>query len=52
MSRFMWWYCGVLDAVSGGRVYQARWMWKLGIPPVPMWTVGWFFDLQRRRGRS
>jgi hypothetical protein len=41
-----------LDAVSGGRVYQAHWMWKLSIPPVPTWTVEWFFDLRRRWGRS
>jgi hypothetical protein len=23
-----------------------RWMSTLGIPPVPAWTVVWFFDLQ------
>jgi hypothetical protein len=25
---------------------EADWMWRLGIPPVPMWAVGWFFDVK------
>jgi hypothetical protein len=37
---------GLLDAVSGGQVYHGRWMSRLGIPPVPAWTVKWFFDLK------
>ena len=45
-------YYHLLDAVSGGRVYHPRWMSKLGIPPMPAWTVVWFFDLQNWcRGR-
>jgi hypothetical protein len=50
MSKF---YYRVLDAVSGGRVYHAHWMSKLGIPPVPAWTVEWFFNFENlfRRGR-
>ena len=38
-----------------GEYYHARWMAMHGIPPVPLWTVGWFFDLadlvQGRRKR-
>ena len=45
-------YYRALDAMSGGEVYQGYWMWKRGIPPVPAWTVNWFFDLQRRWRRS
>ena len=48
MSKLMWWYYGVLDAVSGGHVYHARWMSRFRIPPVPLWTVEWFFDLKDR----
>jgi hypothetical protein len=25
-----------------GWVYQTYWMWRLGIPPIPLWLVGWF----------
>ena len=43
-------YYRALDAVSGGRVYPlAGWQ---GSPPVPLWTVEWFFNLQDRRRRS
>jgi len=45
-------YYHLLDAVSGGRVYNPRWMSKLGIPPVPAWTVVWFFDLKELVPRS
>jgi len=41
-----------LNAVSGGRLYHGRWMSRLGILPVPAWTVEWLFDLReyfRRR---
>jgi len=52
MSKLKQGYYHLLDAVSGGRVYHPRWMSKLGIPPVPAWTVVWFFDLQNWwRGR-
>ena len=34
------------DVMSGGRLYHARWMSKLGIPPVPAWTVSWFFGFK------
>jgi hypothetical protein len=31
------------DATSNGHwVYQSRWMWRIGIPPVPFWMVDWF----------
>jgi len=33
-------------------VYHPRWMSKLGIPPVPAWTVVWFFDLKELVPRS
>jgi hypothetical protein len=46
MSKLRRYYYGAVDAVSGGRVYHARWMFKLGIPPVPLWTVEWFFNLR------
>ena len=46
MSKLKQGYCHLLDAVSGGRVYRPRWMSKLGILPVPAWTVVWCFDLQ------
>ena len=39
MSKLRRYYYGAVDAVSGGRVYHARWMFKLGILPVPLWTV-------------
>jgi hypothetical protein len=53
MSKFRICYYRLLDAMSGGRVYHARWMSKLGIPPVPAWTVEWFFNLRDRcRGAS
>ena len=53
MSKWKQGYYHLLDAVSGGRVYHPRWMSKLGIPPVPAWTVVWFFDLQNWcRGRG
>jgi hypothetical protein len=32
--------------------YHPHWMWKLGIDPVPWWTVAWFLyfpDRIRRR---
>jgi hypothetical protein len=35
---------------NNGAVHQSRWMWKLGIPPVPLWLVGWFvIPLERFR---
>ena len=46
MSKFRICYYRLVDAVSGGRLYHARWMSKLGIPPVPAWTVNWFFDFK------
>jgi hypothetical protein len=39
-------YYRLLEALSGGNVYQPYWMSKLGIPPVPAWTVEWFFNLK------
>jgi hypothetical protein len=45
-------YYRFLDAVSGGRVYHARWMARLHILPVPLWTAEWIFNLQDRRRRS
>ena len=39
-------YYYLLDTVSGGCVYHAHWMSRLGIPPVPAWTVEWLFDLK------
>jgi hypothetical protein len=54
MNKLRWYYYGLLDAVSGGNLYHGRWMSKLGIPPVPAWTVLWFFSLRDRlsgRGR-
>jgi hypothetical protein len=36
----------LLDIMGSGRLHHARWMSKLGIPPVPAWTVNWFFDLK------
>ena len=55
MSKLRFRYYCLLDAVSGGRLYHARWMSKLGIPPVPAWTVSWFFGfknwLSARAGR-
>jgi hypothetical protein len=54
--KYYYYYC-LLDAVSGGRCYHGRWMSRLGIPPVPAWTVNWFFVLKdqcssRRKCRS
>lgn len=23
-------------------VYQTEWMYRHGIPPIPLWLVGWF----------
>jgi hypothetical protein len=43
MNKLKYCYYCLLDAVSGGRVYHGRWMSRLGIPPVPAWTVNWFF---------
>jgi hypothetical protein len=45
-------YYRVLDAVSGGEVYHAQWMSRLRIPPVPLWTVAWFFNVQRKLRQS
>ena len=45
-------YNWLLDATSGGELYQGRWMRRLGIPMVPAWTVHWLFALRawwRRR---
>jgi hypothetical protein len=28
-----------------GWVYQSKWMWRLHIPPVPLWTIGWLVEL-------
>jgi hypothetical protein len=57
MNKLKDYYYCLLDAVSGGRVYHSRQMSRLGIPPVPVWTVEWFFDLKdlcsgRRKCRS
>ncbi len=52
MNKAKYLYYRLLDATSGGLVYHGPWMSKLGIPPVPMWTVAWFFNLQRRWRRS
>jgi hypothetical protein len=57
MNKLKYCYYCLLDAVSGGRLYHGRWMSRLGIPPVPAWTVQWFFDLKgqcsgRRKCRS
>ena len=55
MSKLRFRYDRLVDAVSGGRVYQSRWMSGLCIPPVPAWTVSWFFGfknwLSARAGR-
>jgi hypothetical protein len=45
MGKLTQCYYYFLEAVSGGRVYQARWMQGLGIPPVPQWTVLWALKL-------
>jgi hypothetical protein len=39
MSKLRFRYDRLVDAVSGGGVYQSRWMSGLGIPPVSAWTV-------------
>jgi len=57
MNKLKYCYYCLLDAVSGGRVYHSRRMSRLGIPPVPAWTVKWFFVLKdqcsgRRKCRS
>ena len=52
MNKLKYCYYCLLDAVSGGRLYHGRWMSRLGILPVPAWTVEWLFDLReyfRRR---
>jgi len=46
MNKLKRYYEYCLDATSGGRVYHARWMSRLGIPPVPAWAVEWFFRLK------
>lgn len=28
-----------------GEYYHPQWMAMHGIPPVPLWILGWFFDL-------
>jgi hypothetical protein len=48
MSKPMYYYWCFLDATSGGRVYQARWMHRLGIPPIPQWAVMWFINFKDR----
>jgi hypothetical protein len=50
MSKLRFRYDRLVEAVSGGGVYQSRWMSGLGIPPVPAWTVfkNW---LSARAGR-
>jgi hypothetical protein len=48
-------YYRFVDATSGGRVYHAHWMSKLGIPPVPAWTVLWaikLWEIISRRDRD
>jgi hypothetical protein len=45
--RFYYYY-HLLDTASGGRTYHPYWMFKLGIPPVPAWTVDWFLRLKAR----
>src|SRR5215471_17130388 len=54
--KYYYYYC-LLDAVSGGRVCHSSLMSRLGVPPVPAWTVTWFFVLKdkcfgRRKCRS
>jgi hypothetical protein len=51
MSKLKQCYYYLLDATSGGRVYQSHWMSRRGIPPVPAWTVVWFFSLRDWCGR-
>ena len=46
MNTLKYCYYCLLDAVSGGRAYHSRWMSRLGIPPVPAWTVEWFFNFR------
>jgi hypothetical protein len=46
MNKLKYCYYCLLDAVSGSRLYHGRRMSGLGIPPVPAWTVEWFFDLK------
>jgi hypothetical protein len=41
------WLLWLIDRTSGGCVYQNQSMSEHGIPPVPAWTVSWFFDLKR-----
>jgi hypothetical protein len=46
MRKLIWQcYAYLVDTTSGGRVYQNHWMYRHGIPPVPAWTVNWFFNL-------
>jgi len=46
MRKLIWQcYAYLVDTTSGGRVYQNHWMYWYGIPPVPAWTVNWFFNL-------
>jgi hypothetical protein len=49
---------GILEVMLNKqrRYYHPFWMAKLRLPPVPLWTVGWLFDLMdliqgRRRKR-
>jgi hypothetical protein len=36
-----------------GWIFQNKWMSRHGIGPVPLWTVGWLFDLvDRLKGQS
>ncbi len=37
-----------------GVVYQSQWMQKHGVPPMPLWLVGWSvipFEAYRNRKR-
>jgi hypothetical protein len=43
-------YAYMVKALSGGKVYQNRWMCMHRIPPIPTWTVWWFFALKDRCG--
>jgi hypothetical protein len=43
-------YAYIVDALSGGKVYQSRWMYMHHIPPIPAWAVWWFFVLKDRCG--
>jgi hypothetical protein len=39
------WLWRVMIPHIEGSVYQSPWMRRHHLPPVPLWTVGWLFDL-------